>query len=90
MHKSHFLCLLLIHQEVDGLALITEFALRVSNLRIDIDQIAHLLRDLGPNVYLRYSHHPHRTPNEVRWDCHDNSRSSYTQDGYAKGLLSSS
>ena len=40
MQESHFLGLLLIQQEIDVLALITEFALRVGNLRVDIYQIS--------------------------------------------------
>ncbi len=42
MQESHFPCLSLVHQEVDGLALIAEFTLRVGNLRTDIDQISYL------------------------------------------------
>ena len=53
MHKSHFLGLLLIHQEVDGLAFVTEFALRIDDLRINIDQIANLFRYFSPNGQFR-------------------------------------
>ena len=49
MQESHFLGFLLIHQEIDGLAFVTEFALRIDNLRIDICQIANLLRDFSSN-----------------------------------------
>ena len=48
LQESHFLGLLLIHQEIDGLAFIAEFALRVGYLCIDIHQIAHLFRDFSP------------------------------------------
>ena len=44
MNESHFLGLLLIHQEIDGLALVAEFSLRIDDLRIDLDQISYLLR----------------------------------------------
>jgi len=52
VQESHFLGLLLIHQEIDSLAFITEFTLRVDDLCIDIYQIADLLCDLGPNGQL--------------------------------------
>ena len=39
MQESHFFGLFLVHQEVDGLALIAEFTLRVSDLRTYICQI---------------------------------------------------
>ena len=38
MQESHFLGLFLVHQEVDGLALIAEFTLRVGDLCTDICQ----------------------------------------------------
>ena len=44
MQESHFFGLFLVHQEVDGLALIAEFTLRVSDLRTDICQIPSWLR----------------------------------------------
>ena len=42
MQESHFLGLFLVHQEVNGLALIAEFTLRVGDLRTDICQIPYL------------------------------------------------
>ena len=39
---------LLIHQEIDGFAFITELALRVGDLCIDIRKISNLFRDLCP------------------------------------------
>jgi hypothetical protein len=39
VQESHFLGLLLIHQKIDGLAFVAEFALRIDDLRIDIYQI---------------------------------------------------
>ena len=48
MNESHFLGLLLVHQKIDGLALVAEFTLRVGNLCIDIYQIPYLLRDFCP------------------------------------------
>ena len=42
INESHFLGFLLVHQEIDGLALIAEFTLRVSDLRTDICQIPYL------------------------------------------------
>ena len=35
MQESHFLGLFFVHQEVDGLALVAEFTLRVGDLRTD-------------------------------------------------------
>ena len=49
MQESHFLGLFLVHQEVDGLALIAEFTLRVSDLRTDICQIPYLFCHFGTN-----------------------------------------
>ena len=49
MQKSHFLGFFLVHQEVDGLALVAEFTLRVGDLRTDICQIPYLFRDFGPD-----------------------------------------
>ena len=42
MQESHFLGLFLVHQEVNGLALIAEFTLGVGNLCTDIGKIPHL------------------------------------------------
>jgi len=49
MQESHFLGFFLVHQEVDGLALIAELTLRVGDLRTDICQIPYLFRDFGPD-----------------------------------------
>ena len=46
MNESHFLSLLLIHQIIDGLALVAEFALRIGYLCIDIYQIANLFSQI--------------------------------------------
>jgi hypothetical protein len=43
MQEAHFLGLLLVRQEIDGLALVAELALGVDNLGIDIRQITNLL-----------------------------------------------
>ena len=51
MQESHFFGLFLVHQEVDGLALIAEFTLRVSDLRTDICQIRWDYQDCNRNSY---------------------------------------
>ena len=75
MQESHFFGLFLVHQEVDGLALIAEFTLRVSDLR---------------TALVLSWEQPCGTSREVRWDYQDCNRNSYTLRGCAKGLLSSS
>ena len=47
MQESHFPGFLLVHQEIDGLAFVAEFALRIDDLCIYICQIANLLRDFS-------------------------------------------
>ena len=48
MYESHFLGFLLVHQKIDYLALIAEFALRVGYLCIDIHKISNLFRNFCP------------------------------------------
>ena len=49
MHESHFFGLFLVHQEVDGLALVAEFTFQVRYFCTDIGQITNLLRNLCPD-----------------------------------------
>ena len=51
--EAHFPGLLLIHQEVDGLALIAHFPFRIGDFGMDIGQIPHLLSDLRTNRQFR-------------------------------------
>ena len=46
MQESHFLGFFLVHQEVDGLALVAEFTFRVGYFCTNVCQITHLYSSL--------------------------------------------
>ena len=55
MQESHFFGLLLIHQEIDGFALVAQLAFRVCNLGSDIHKIPHLFGHFGLDGQFRFS-----------------------------------
>ena len=92
MQESHSLGFVLVHQEVDGLAFIAEFTLRVGNLCADIGKIPHLFHHFGPDCQLWFSRRDSLAELHVKSDgiVRTATETVIPLRGCAKGLLFSS